>query len=312
MVSQPGAIDAPAATPRRSAAGVAPVTGRSRRARWFREVGWRHLVGMAAVAFALFPVVWVASASINPTGTLAGQEVLPASPTLGNYRSLLSETDFLRWLANSLYVSFAAAFGTVVLCALSAYAFSRMRFRGRRVGLLALVLVQMFPQLLAFVAIYLMMVRIGAVTPGIGLGTREGLIMIYLGGALGVNTWLMKGFFDTIPRELDESARVDGATHAQAFFRVILPLVAPILAVVGLLAFVFIINDFIIAQTVLSGNEESWTMSVGLFRFIDQRYGARWGPFSAGAMIGSIPTVLLFLFLQRYIASGLTQGAVKG
>lgn len=122
----------------------------------------------------------------------------------------------------------------------------------------------------------------------------------------------MKGFFDTIPTDLDESARCDGASHAQIFFRIVLPLAAPVLAVIGLLAFVFIINDFVVAQAVLSTNEDAWPMSIGLFRYIDQRYGARWGPFSAGAVIGSIPTVVLFMFLQRYIVSGLTQGSVKG
>lgn len=306
MASNPQALKAPPVT------ATVPRSGRSNRARWWREIGWRHIVGVLAVAFALFPVLWVASASINPTGTLAGQRAIPDAPTLGNYRSLLGGTDFPQWFWNSMVVSFSAAIGTVFLCALAAYAFSRMRFRGRRTGLLTLLLVQMFPQLLAFVAIFLMMVRIGAITPAIGLGSRAGLILIYLGGALGVNAWLMKGFFDTIPTELDESARVDGATHAQIFFRIIIPLVAPVLAVVGLLAFVFIINDFVIATTVLSANEDNWTMSVGLFRFINDRYGSRWGPFSAGAIIGSIPTVLLFGFLQRYIVSGLTQGAVKG
>lgn len=283
---------------------------RSRR-RYWREVGWRHVVGLAAIAFAMYPVVWVLSASFNPSSSLAGQRLIPESLTLDNYRALW-ETGFPRWFWNSLLISGTTALATVLLSALAAYAFSRMRFAGRRGGLLSLLLVQMFPQLLAMVALYLMMIRIGDIFPAIGTGTRAGLILVYLGGALGVNTWLMKGFFDTIPTELDESARVDGAGHAQIFFRIVLPLVAPILAVVGLLAFIAIINDFVVAQAVLSTNEDNWTMSIGLFRYIDQRYGARWGPFAAGAVIGSIPTVLLFAWLQKYIVSGLTQGGVKG
>lgn len=283
---------------------------RSRR-RYWREVGWRHIVGILAIAFAMYPVVWVLSASFNPSSSLAGQQLIPDNLTLENYRTLW-ETGFPRWFWNSLVISGTAAFLTVLLCALAAYSFSRMRFRGRRGGLLTLLLVQMFPQLLAMVALFLMMIRIGDIFPAIGTGTRAGLILVYLGGALGVNTWLMKGFFDTIPTELDESARVDGASHAQIFFQIVLPLVAPILAVVGLLAFIAIINDFVVAQAVLSTNEESWTMSIGLFRYIDQRYGARWGPFAAGAVVGSIPTVLLFAWLQKYIVSGLTQGGVKG
>lgn len=279
--------------------------------RWFRDLGWRHLVGLLAVAFALFPVVWVVSASVNPTSTLSGQQLVPDNPTLDNFRRLF-ETGFWTWFRNSMVVAGVGAFGTVLLAALAAYAFSRLRFTGRRAGLLSLVLVQMFPQLLAFVAIYLMMIRIGDVAPSIGTGTISGLILVYLGGAMGVNTWLIKGFFDTIPHDLDESARVDGATHWQIYSRIIMPLAAPILAVVGLLAFVTILNDFVIANAVLSNNEDSWTLSIGLFRFVADRYGARWGPFAAGAVIGSVPTVLLFLYLQKYIVSGLTQGSVKG
>lgn len=279
--------------------------------RWFREIGWRHLVGVAALAFALFPVAWVLSASVNPTSTLSGQQLIPSAPTLDNFRSLF-QTQFWTWFRNSLVVAGVGALGTVVLAALAAYAFSRLRFTGRRAGLLSLVLVQMFPQLLAFVAIYLMMIAIGDVAPAIGTGTISGLILVYLGGAMGVNTWLIKGFFDTIPHDLDESARVDGATHWQIYSRIIIPLAAPILAVVGLLAFITILNDFVIANAVLSQNEGSWTLSIGLFRFIEDRYGARWGPFAAGAVIGSIPTVLLFMYLQKYIVSGLTQGSVKG
>ena len=279
--------------------------------RWFRDLGWRHLVGLLAVAFALFPVVWVVSASVNPTSTLSGQQLVPDNPTLDNFRRLF-ETGFWTWFRNSMVVAGVGAFGTVLLAALAAYAFSRLRFTGRRAGLLSLVLVQMFPQLLAFVAIYLMMIRIGDVAPSIGTGTISGLILVYLGGAMGVNTWLIKGFFDTIPHVLDESARVDGAPHWQIYSRIIMPLAAPILAVVGLLAFVTILNDFVIANAVLSNNEDSWTLSIGLFRFVADRYGARWGPFAAGAVIGSVPTVLLFLYLQKYIVSGLTQGSVKG
>lgn len=285
--------------------------GRGRGGRWWRDIGWRHLVAVAALAFALFPVVWIVSSSISSTGTLQGGQLIPDQPTLRNYDQLLATQPYLRWLANSLIVAGTAAIGIVLLCALAAFSFSRMRFRGRRLGLLSLLLVQMFPQLLAFVAIYLLMVRIGAISPSIGIGTRAGLILVYLGGALGVNTWLMKGFFDTIPAELDEAAAVDGASHAQIFFRIIMPLAAPILAVVGMLAFIFIINDFLLASALLS-NPDDWTLSVGLFRFIDERYGARWGQFTAGALMGGVPVIVLFLFLQRYIASGLTQGSVKG
>src|SRR5262249_14990146 len=149
-------------------------------------------------------------------------------------------------------ISGVSAAAGVFLSLLAAYAFSRMRFAGRRVGLLALLLIQMFPQFLAIVTIYLMFTRIGDWWPGIGLNTPAGLMLLYLGGALGVNTWLMKGFLDTVPRELDESATMDGATHAQTFFRIMLPLVTPILAVTALLGFIGSINEFLMANVFLT------------------------------------------------------------
>jgi arabinogalactan oligomer/maltooligosaccharide transport system permease protein len=282
--------------------------------RWFRRTGWRHVVALLALAFALIPVIWVLSAAFS-TGNLNSQRVIPKEPTLDNFRALMTDEDhppFWRWFVNSMVVGAVTAIGTVALCAWAAYAFSRMRFKGRRPGMLALLLIQMFPNLLAFVALFLFMTRIKGLFPSIGLGTIWGLIMIYLGGALGVNTWLMKGFFDTIPFELDESAKVDGCTHAQTFYKVILPLVAPVLAVIGLLSFITTQAEFVLADIILGQNDEQRTMAVGLSRFILAGFDRNWGPFAAGALIGALPVVVLFLFLQRFIVSGLTSGAVKG
>jgi len=212
---------------------------------------------------------------------------------------------------NTLIVATTTAVVTVLLGALAAYAFSRYRFRGRRFGMLSLLLIQMFPQFLAVVAIYLIMLDVSDVFPGIGLNTRTGLILVYLGGALGVNAWLMKGFFDSIPNELDESARVDGATPAQVFWGIILPLGAPVLAVVGLLSFIATMNEFIIASRLLQTTTKQ-TLPVGMYGFISDQYGQRWGPFCAGVVLAAIPVVLLFLFLQRFIVHGLTSGSVKG
>jgi arabinogalactan oligomer / maltooligosaccharide transport system permease protein len=290
---------------------VVAAPGRGPFVRWLRATGWRHAVGIIAVAFAIFPVVWVFSASINPAGTLSGQTLIPENASFANYSRLISRTPFPTWLMNTVIVAVTSSALVVFLCALGAFAFSRLRFTGRRTGLLTLLLVQMFPQLLAVVAIFLLMLNIRDLYPAIGLGTRSGLILVYLGGALGVNTWLMKGFFDTIPGELDESAKVDGATHAQTFFRIILPLVTPVLAVVGIIQFVFTVNDFLLASVILQ-REEVYTLSVGLAGFIGERYDARWGQFAAGAIMGGIPVVLLWMTLQRYIVEGLTSGAVKG
>lgn len=292
----------------------AVVGGRSPVVRWFRNVGWRHLVAWLALAFAVFPVLWIISASFNPDGSLISQRLIPESVTLDNYKELFTpEVPYTSWYMNTLLIGGGAALFNTFLSALAAYSFSRMRFRGRRSGLMSVLLIQMFPQVLAFVALFLIMVSIKEVFPAIGLGTRWGLTLVYLGGAMGVNTWLMKGFFDTIPVDLDESAKVDGATHAQIFFRIVLPLVAPILAVVFLLSFIFLINDFVIASAVIGqGAPEQATLAVGLYRYVNDQFNLRWGPFAAGALLAGIPVILAFLGLQRFIVSGLTQGAVKG
>jgi arabinogalactan oligomer/maltooligosaccharide transport system permease protein len=249
--------------------------------------------------------------------------VLPTDFTTDNFREILTNTvqdqsaegnvdsQYLRWFANSLIVAGAAAILTVILGALAAYAFSRFRFKGRRVGMMTLLLIQVFPSYLSIVAIYLIVHNVGDIFPPLGLNSMFGLIIVYLGGALGINAWLIKGFFDTIPTELDESARVDGATPAQIFWGVVLPLAAPVLAVVGLISFIFTLNEFLIAATLMQTSSH-FTLPVGMRGFIDAQYGQRWGPFAAGALLAAIPASLLFMFLQRWIVSGLTQGAVKG
>jgi len=221
------------------------------------------------------------------------------------------ETPYLRWYANSLIVAGVSALLTVLLGALAAYAFSRFRFKGRRLGMMTLLLIQMFPQFLAIVAIYLILLNTGDVFPALGLNTATGLIVVYLGGAMGVNAWLMKGFFDTIPAELDESARVDGATAAQIFWGVVLPLAAPVLAVVTLISFISTLNEFLIAGALLQ-TQDRQTMPVGMQFLVSQKYAEEWGPFTAGVLLMAIPVVLLFMALQRFIVQGLTRGAVKG
>ena len=280
--------------------------------RWFRDTGWRHLAALALVVFALFPIVYLVSASLNSSGTLVGSNDLFSSVTLANYQDLFDTTNYARWWVNSLIVGLSTAILTAALCALAAYAFSRFRFRGRRGGLFGLLLVQMFPQLLAYIAIFALLLSFQEYFPAIGLGTLLGLILVYLGGALGVNTWLMKGFFDTVPRDIDESAKVDGAGHARTFFTLILPLVTPIIAVVGMLSYIATANDYLIARTVLGDNPDVQTLPVGLYEFISRQFEQDWGTFAAGAILGAIPPTIIFFFAQRYIASGLLAGSVKG
>ena len=280
--------------------------------RWFRQTGWRHLIGIVVILFAAFPLVYVLSASLNPTGTLVGSNQLFRAIDFGNYVELFNrpQQPFLAWFLNSMFIGLTAAAGTVFLGALAAYAFSRMRFRGRRIGLLSLLLVQMFPQLLGVVAIFLLLSAIGDIFPAIGLGSQVGLILVYLGGALGVNTYLMYGFFNTIPISIDEAAKIDGASHVQIFFGIILRLVAPILAVVGLLSFVASTSEFVVASVVLQ-QPSTQTLAVGLYQFVTQETSKNWTLFAAGAVLSAIPVMALFLFLQRFIIGGLTAGSVK-
>ncbi|QCQ16528.1 sugar ABC transporter permease [Microbacterium sp. RG1] len=283
---------------------------RIRRRRWWLEVGWKYFFAAIVVFYAVFPLVYVLSAALNPRGTLSGSNNLFSAFDLSNFAAL-GTTSYWTWVGNTLLVGGVSAVGAVIMGASAAYAFSRFRFRGRRVTLTSLLIVQMFPQALAFVAIFLMLLAIGEIVPALGLNSKLALICVYLGGALGANTFLMYGFFNTIPIEIDESAKIDGATHAQIFWRLIIPLVTPILAVVALLAFITAFGDYILAKIVLT-SEDNWTLAVGMYQWVSNQLASRWGLFAAGAVIAAIPVLALFLSLQRFIVGGLTQGSVKG
>lgn len=277
---------------------------------WVREYGWRHLVGVLIVIYALVPILYIVSASFNKNGTLTGSNQLFQSFSTFNYTEL-SNTKFWNWVLNSVIISGVTSLGTVVMAAAAAYAFSRFRFAGRRFGLTTLLIIQMFPQMLAFVAIFLLLMSLGDVVPILGLNSKLAVIAVYLGGALGINTFLLYGFFNTIPRELDEAAEIDGLTHGQIYWQIILRLAAPILSVVALLSFIATFSDFILAKIILT-SEENWTVAVGLYSWVADQLDANWGQFAAGAIIASVPILALFLFLQKYIVGGLTAGAVKG
>ena len=293
-----------------------------KRRRNLKDNWWRHAVGMIGIVVSLFPLVYVISSAFNRDNTLQGAELIPVHVTWHNFTDLLrnrvadtsggvSDAPYVHWIINSMIVAGATALMTTMLGALAAYAFSRFRFKGRRMGMMTLLLIQMFPQFAAIAAIYLLVYNLGNIFSVLGLNSLLAVIVVYLGGSMGVQAWLMKGFFDTIPKELDESARVDGATPAQIFWGVILPLALPVLVVVALISFVFTLNEFVIASALLQTNKH-FTLPVGLYGFISQNYGQHWGPFAAGSLMALIPVTALFLFLQRYIVSGLTAGSVKG
>lgn len=281
-----------------------------RRRRWWKEVGWKYPLAAIIVFYSAFPLVYALSAALSSSGSLAGSSSLFAELSTVNFAAL-SETMYWTWVVNTLVVCGATAIGAVAMGGAAAYAFSRFRFRGRRASLTSLLIIQMFPQTVAFVAVFLLLIALGEVVPELGVNSKLALICVYLGGALGANTFLMYGYFNTIPIEIDEAARIDGASHAQIFWRLIIPLVVPILAVVGLLAFISAFGDFILARIVLT-SEDNWTLAVGMYQWVSNQLTSRWGLFAAGSMIAALPVLALFLSLQRYIVGGLSAGSVKG
>jgi arabinogalactan oligomer/maltooligosaccharide transport system permease protein len=281
--------------------------------KWIRDDLWRHLVGIAICLFALFPLYLVIISSFSSSGSLQLSSFLPREISFANYNKLFNDPTipYLTWVKNSLLIAGSVAVFSVMIGTASAFAFSRLKFKGRKLGIQLLLLVQMFPAILAISAVYVIMERVYKFAPEIGLGTQPGLLLVYLGGAMGVNIWLLKGFVDSIPSELDEAAKIDGASEVQTFWLIFVPLAAPVLAVVALLSFIGTFNEFILARLFLV-DMESRTVAVGLQQFIGGQYSQNWGPFAAGSILASIPIVIIFLSLQKYIVSGLTAGSVKG
>lgn len=286
--------------------------GRELRRRYPGRLAVRMFFIVLAIIYALFPVLWIISVSINPGNTNVVREVLPGNATLQWYQLLLTDPQypFLTWLWNSIKLSVITMILSLAVATFGAFALSRFRFTGRRTTLLVVFLVQVFPSSLLTIGIFNILLQLGGYLPQVAVNTHGGAILAYLGGALGINTWLLKGFFDTIPRELDESAQIDGATHWIFFWRIMFPLVRPILAVVAILIFISTYNDYVIALTLLRSTSQQ-TLAVGLNLFISDT-GTDWGPFAAGALMGALPVVVLYLLMQDYIVGGLTTGAVKG
>lgn len=273
----------------------------------------RLILAVFLILFSIFPILWVISASLDPTGSLATQRLIPKNPSFQNYRTLVTSGafPFWTWFSNSIKIATITSVFSLGITTTAAYAFSRFRFRGRKLMLKTILLIQVFPALLALVATFLMISQMGDVIPWIGLNTHTSLILIYLGGAMGINIWLMKGFLDTIPRDIDESAMVEGATDWQIFTGLILPLLRPILIVIGILNYINTYGEFVLARVLLKSNN-LYTLMVGLQVFAGAQFNQRWGVFAAGALIGALPIMIIYLILQDQIVGGLTQGAVKG
>ncbi len=279
---------------------------------WMRVL--KHVIIWIVIAFCLFPILWALSASFNPANTLVGQPLIPEEISLTNYETLFTSQQhpFTTWLFNSIKIALIASVSSVALTTLAAYPFSRFNFWGRRNGLFMILLVQVFPQMLAMVAIYLLFLNIQNVFPAIGINTHPAVIITYMGGAIGVNTWLMKGYMDTIPRSIEDAAYIDGASGFQIFYQIILPLSKPILGVIFVIQFIASYSEYVLARVLLNSTERL-TLAVGLHLFVAEDYGGRWGVFSAAAILGAVPIIILFLLVQDHIVTGfLSGGGVKG
>jgi len=282
------------------------------------SIGVRLAIALVLIFFSIFPVLWIVSASFDNSQSLATQTLIPANAGLNNYRDLFGLNPdyefgnlyYWKWVWNSIKVAAITTILSISITTMAAYAFSRLRFTGRVTMLKGILLIQVFPNLLALVAIYLLVFQFGQIIPAIGLNTHAGLILVYLGGSMGLNIWLMKGFMDTIPRAIDESGMMDGATHFQIFSRLLLPLLRPMLVVIGILSFIGTYGDFILARILLN-DVDKYTLMVGLQIFTAGQFDKKWGVFAAGALIGALPILIIYLALQDQIAGGLTSGAVK-
>lgn len=255
----------------------------------------------------LYPIIWIIGSSFNPGDSLSGSSIIPKNATLAHYKELFNteNSDYLYWYWNSLKVSILTMLFTVILVSLTAYSFSRYRFIGRKNGLMTFLILQMVPNFAALIAIFVLALLTGL------LDSHLGLILVYVGGQIPMNTYLMKGYLDTIPKELDESARMDGAGHLRVFFQIVMPLAKPIVAVVALFAFIAPFADFIIANILLR-SEQKFTLAVGLYKLISDQFGAKFTEFAAGSVLIAIPIAILFLCFQKYFVSGLTAGGTKG
>jgi arabinogalactan oligomer/maltooligosaccharide transport system permease protein len=279
----------------------------------------RLVIAAILIFFSVFPVLWIISASFSSSQSLSTQTLIPARISFINYQRLFGldpsykfgDLVYQKWIFNSVKVATISTILSLAITTMAAYAFSRMRFAGRVTILKGILLIQVFPNLLAIVAIYVLIFQFGEIIPALGLNTHAGLIMVYLGGSMGINIWLMKGFLDTIPRAIDESGMVDGASHFQIFYHLLLPLLRPILVVIGILSFIGVYGDFILAKILLN-DVDKYTLMVGLQIFTAGQFDQKWGVFAAGALLGALPIMIIYLALQDQIMGGLTSGAVKG
>ncbi|MEK3888366.1 sugar ABC transporter permease [Bacillus sp. FSL K6-3431] len=256
----------------------------------------------------IYPLLWTVGASFNPGNSLVSTSIIPKNPTFEHYKELFAGKESLqygKWYVNSLKISVFTMIGTILSVSFTAYAFSRFRFKGRKNALTIFLLLQMIPQFSALIALFVLAQILGL------MNSHWLLIVLYIGGQIPMNTYLMKGYMDSIPMDLDESAKIDGASNTRIFWQIIMPLSRPMIAVVAMNGFTGPLGDFILASTILR-SPESYTLPIGLYNLVNQAMGASYTTFAAGAILISIPIAIIFIMLQKNFVSGLTSGGTKG
>ena len=265
-----------------------------------------YLVLVLFCIIALYPVSQILTISLRPADRLVSTslEIIPHDATTRNYVDLFTKRPFMLWLLNSTYVSFVVTLTGVVLASTAGYAFSRFNFIGKKAGLLSLLVTQMFPATMLLLPMYIMLVKLHLINSYLGI------IIMYSATALPFCVWQMKGYYDTIPTSLEEAGRIDGCNQFQTFYRIILPLASPALVITALFSFMSAWTEYVVAAQVLQ-ETEMWTLPLGLKSF-ESNMGSEWGLYGAASLIVTIPVVVLFLSLSRWLVSGLTLGSVKG
>jgi arabinogalactan oligomer/maltooligosaccharide transport system permease protein len=266
-----------------------------------------YIVLVIMVIGSIYPALWVILGSIRPGKSLYSKSLIPSSFTLDHYQELFTSKSYMfgSWYMNTLKISILSMLIGVILTLLTSYAVSRFRFRGRQTALSTVLILGMFPGFMSMIAIYLLLKEFHL------LDTHLALIIVYAAGAPLGGTFIAKGFLDTIPRSLDEAARIDGASNFKIFTRIILPLSRPMLTYMALTQFVGPWVDFIFAKMVLR-SKEKWTVAVGLYDMVSSNTNTNFTLFAAGAVLIAVPITILFMFLQRLLVDGLTSGASKG
>jgi len=274
-----------------------------RESRWI--TAFRHLVLLTFVAIALYPALNVFTISLRPGDQLRSTDlsIIPQGWSFNSYRELFTKQPFLRWLGNSLIVATGVTIVGVVLAAIGGYAFSRFRFVGRKATMLAILTTQMFPATMLLLPLYILIAKLQLID------TFIGLMIFYTSTALPFCVWQMKGFYDTIPASLEEAARIDGCSQAMAFWRVILPLAVPGLVITALFSFMAAWSEYIVAAQVMQ-DESMFTLPLGLKSF-QASMSTQWGLYAAASILVSLPVVIVFLLLSKFLVSGLTLGSVK-